>query len=133
MSVGVILLGGVLLGLATLVGLQLWMIRRSMALEGSDAPAVGGPLGDVIAGDALLFFHSPTCGPCRAMEPHVESLAARDPRVQSVDVTRNLEVARAFGIMATPTTLTVKGGKVASIRLGAMPAGALREMAASLR
>ena len=123
MSTSLLILGIVAVAVGLVVGLQLWLARQARALEGNQAPTVPG-----VEGDALYFFHSPTCAPCRAMEPAVHALAERDPRVHSIDVTQRLELARAFGVMATPTTISVKGGVVKQVRLGALPAAALEQM-----
>ncbi len=114
------------LGLAFL--LQLWMRRR---MQGE----LGRPVGEVpeadaalVAGDSLLWFHSPSCGPCRAMEPTVHELEA-EGIVRVVDVTRNMEVAQACGVMATPTTVRVKGGHVVAVALGVLTRDKLEQMA----
>ena len=114
------------------VVLQLWMRSRATALRGSSAPELRGALGEAVRGDALLFFHSPGCAPCRAMHPQVQELAEQDPRVHSVDVMDHPEAAQAFGLMGTPTVIAVRSGQVQEVKVGAMSNAALREMLASL-
>lgn len=128
MSTGLLVLGMAIVVLVLFVGAQAWLVHRARALEGESAPLVTGPLSEVVRGDALLFFHSPTCGPCRAMEPSVNALADRDPRVHSIDVTRDTEIARAFNVMATPTTMALRDGVVREVRIGALPMRALEAM-----
>ncbi|MED5370806.1 MAG: thioredoxin family protein [Myxococcota bacterium] len=117
-----------MLAVGGFIGLQIWMRRRATALQGEPVPDIPGPLGDAVKGDALLFFHSPTCAPCRAMHPVVRELGAGDTRVHSVDVTRNMEAAQAFGLMGTPTVVAIRQGQVQRVQVGAMSASALREM-----
>ncbi|HHO49890.1 MAG TPA: thioredoxin [Deltaproteobacteria bacterium] len=132
MSAGVVVLVCVLAALGVVLGLQAWARSRIAAQRGQHVPALPGPLGEAMRGDVLLFFHSPSCGPCRGMHAHLQPLAASDPRVQIVDVTRDTEAARAFKIMATPTVITVRGGLIEDTRIGAMPPGALDALLATL-
>ena len=108
-----------LLGLGLAFLLKFWMQRR---MQG----AVGRPVGPVpeadaalVAGDSLLWFHSPSCGPCRAMKPTVQALEAEGV-VRVVDVTRHMEVAQACGVMATPTTVRVKDGSIVAVAMGVL-------------
>ncbi|MFT4627910.1 MAG: thioredoxin 1 [Myxococcota bacterium] len=130
MSAGVIVLFAALVSVGLLFGVQVMAQRRMSAMSGQAAPEVPGVL--AFGDDAVLFFHSPSCGPCRMMAPQVKSLAASDRRVQSIDVSASLESARAFRVMTTPTTILVRAGTVAEVRLGAMPPAALAAMVAEL-
>jgi len=126
MSPGLAILAGIAVVFAGLIAVQGWMKMRLAAQQGQPAPALPGPLGQLVRGDALLFFHSPTCGPCKVMAPHVDRLAATDARVQSIDVSQQLDVARAFAVMATPTVVAVHDGVIIDTRVGMVPPGALR-------
>ncbi len=67
----------------------------------------------------LLYFYNEYCGPCRSMYPNIEALAARFPgQVLKVDVQQSSELARAFGVMVTPTSLLVNDGRIAQVLLG---------------
>jgi len=64
------------------------------------------------AGDAVLIeFASKQCGPCRAMQPLIAQLAAGGVAVRTVDVDREPDLARRYGVRETPTFLVVSGGK----------------------
>lgn len=107
------LLGMVVLGVvALLLGLQVAIGRMARASEGREAPALG-PMGD--AEGRLVWFHAPHCGPCRAMHPDVDALG---DRAIVVDVTEHPELAMRYRIMATPTTMRVKHGRIAAARVG---------------
>lgn len=118
--------------IAAWIGFQVWMRRRARSLQGQPAPALEGPLGAAVKGDALLFFHSPGCAPCRAMRPHVEALAASDPRVHSLDVQHHMAAARAFSLLGTPTTIAVRQGQVVAVKVGAVPPAGLGALLARL-
>lgn len=109
MSPGLWILAGVLGGVALLVLLQ---ARASRAAVGRAAPSLG-PLGD--AEGRLVWFHAPSCGPCRAMHPDIAALGAR---VIAVDVSQQPALAAQFGVVATPTTVRVKDGHILASRVG---------------
>jgi thioredoxin 1 len=69
-------------------------------------------------GRVLLYFFSPHCGPCRAMTPTIERLAARHDSVLKLDVTQSADIARSLGILGTPSTVLLKDGKVAQMITG---------------
>lgn len=110
---------GVVAVLVAGAGLQVWMGLRAQAARGRDARHLAAD-----SGTSLVWFHSPTCGPCRAMEPTIRELAASHP-VRIVDVSVDPETAMAMSVMATPTTLVVRDGKVVDVMLGAVPRGRL--------
>ncbi|MEX1366461.1 MAG: thioredoxin [Nannocystaceae bacterium] len=63
----------------------------------------------------LVDFWAAWCGPCRAIAPHLETLAGRfagQAKVVKVDVDDNPGIAQRYGIRGIPTLLMFKGGKV---------------------
>jgi thioredoxin len=76
----------------------------------------------------LVDFWAAWCGPCRAIAPIVEQIAAEHPgklKVVKLDVDENGEVSIRYGVMNIPTLLLFKGGKVVERIVGAMPKPAL--------
>ncbi len=104
-----------------MVALQIAIRLRARALRGTPAPAVGGPLGKRIARGktALVYFHSPTCGACRPFTPRLQAMARANPAVHVVDVAQQLDVARAFGVLTTPSTVEIADGRIVDCRVGA--------------
>jgi thioredoxin 1 len=79
----------------------------------------------------LLEFGAAWCPPCRAMEPHVEAVAAAFAgrlRVAACDTDANRAAALHFGVQSLPTFVVVKDGKVVDRAVGAMPRQRLEAM-----
>jgi thioredoxin 1 len=73
--------------------------------------------------DGVLYFYSQRCGACKAMEPQVEKLS-QGLEVKKIDVfsEEGQKIAKGLGVMATPTTLVVKDGKVQKSFVGVVSA-----------
>ena len=117
MTLGQSMFVGLLILAAAVVLLQWWVGHRGRRAEGQPVPKLSGALGERLAEDVVLWFHSPTCAPCRVMQPEVDALVARGEAV-AIDVTEDFETAKAFGVMATPTTVWVRGGVVRRVVTG---------------
>lgn len=99
---------------------QWWLKGKARRLEGSAAPALDPAIDTCLheRGRVLLYFHSPSCGPCRKMTPLIDAAATRHGNVFKLDVSQSLDIARKLGVMATPTTVLITGRQIASIDLG---------------
>lgn len=71
----------------------------------------------------LVDFHAQWCGPCKAMAPALEQVAAEmkgKVKIVKVDVDENPKVTGTYGIRAMPTLILFKDGKVAAQYTGAI-------------
>ena len=71
----------------------------------------------------LVDFFAEWCGPCKAMAPALDQVAAEmkgKVKVVKVDVDQNPGITARYGIRAMPTLMMFKGGKVAAQHVGAL-------------
>lgn len=72
----------------------------------------------------VVDFWAPWCGPCRALGPVIEKLAARyDGRVTfaKLDVDENPATSRQFGVQSIPALLFFENGKLVDRTVGFLP------------
>ena len=63
----------------------------------------------------LVDFWATWCGPCRAIAPHLDTLAPKfegKAKIVKVDIDQNPAVAARFGVRSIPTLLMFKNGEV---------------------
>ena len=80
----------------------------------------------------LLDFGATWCGPCKALEPIVEKLAAATAgvlRVGKIDIDESPVVAAKYRVRGAPTILVFRDGKEAARHLGVTTEKRLRELA----
>ncbi len=87
---------------------------------------------DVIKSDlpALVDFWAAWCGPCRAIAPIIDELAAQyDGKIKVVkmNVDENPKTPGKFGIRAIPTLILFKQGSVAEQITGAVSKSHIEE------
>jgi thioredoxin 1 len=71
----------------------------------------------------LVDFFAEWCGPCKAMAPALEQIAAEmkgKVKVVKLDVDQNPGITAKYSIRAMPTLMVFKGGQVAAQHVGAL-------------
>lgn len=77
----------------------------------------------------VVDFWAAWCGPCRAMAPAYERVAAElEPQVRflKVDTEAEQQLAAQYNIRSIPTVMMFRGGQVVAQRAGASDAPSLR-------
>lgn len=70
---------------------------------------------------AVIKFTASWCGPCQAIAPAVDTLAAQHPGIAcaEVDIDKNQSLAQSYGVSAVPTFLFFSSGKIVQTVKGA--------------
>jgi thioredoxin 1 len=118
------LIGIVVAFVGLMVIMQLAIRLKVRALRGKPLPELAAPWSKRLGGSAsrLLYFFSPGCGACRPLTPRFREISQRRPEsVFVVNVADDLALARALGVMATPSVVEVENGVIASYHVGRPP------------
>lgn len=78
----------------------------------------------------LVDFFANWCGPCKMLSPVLNDIASERSNVKivKVDVDKNEELAKKYGIMSIPTLLLFKNGQVIDKHIGYISKDMLIEM-----
>jgi thioredoxin 1 len=79
----------------------------------------------------LVDFWASWCGPCKAIGPVVEEIAATykdQVKVAKLNIDDNPRSANTYGVMSIPTLALFKGGNVIDKVIGLVPKERLEEL-----
>jgi len=112
------------------VFMQLFVWISGYLKKGRKIENVKGELGRKIqSGNRLLvYFYSPSCGACKAMTPVIDKMKKEFSDIFSVNLAKDMNTARVFGVMGTPATVIVSQGRIQKFVLGARSEKFLRDL-----
>ncbi len=93
-----------ILFLLFVIAFRLYVYYRLNKMKGTDIKLID---------TGVVYFYSERCGACKVMLPNIDKVKDK-LKVVTVDVfsQEGSKIAKNLGILATPTTLLVKNGKV---------------------
>ena len=99
---------------------QYILIRRTRRMQGHDAP-VTNPLIEAMLqrhGQVILYFYTPQCDACQVMETRINRLTAKHENIIKLNARDNKEMAKRLKLVATPSVVHLKNGKISKIIAG---------------
>jgi len=106
-------------GFFMIMRLMVWVSGKLK--KGKKIPPFSGEIGERIqkGEKLLLYFYSPSCGACKAMTPVVEDMMNKKDNVYKINLAKDYDIGKIFGIMGTPATIVVNDSKIDQYILGA--------------
>lgn len=116
----------ILLALALRFGMSM-RVRRSVGKPAPDVSELSGrPLDPHES--TMFYFYGPHCGACKPMTPVVQAMGEQRDNVFAVDISEHPKLAREFGLIATPTVLLVRNGRISQAHVGTLSQAKLEQM-----
>ena len=81
-------------------------------------------------GKSIVDFSATWCGPCKMLEPVLESVSEEykdDFKFYSMDVDENMDLAQKFEVEGVPTILVLENGKEINRSVGFIPKNMLKD------
>lgn len=102
--------------------------------KGKKIPSFSGEIGKKIQkGDKLLlYFYTPTCGACKSMTPVIDEMMKEENNIYKINLTRDYDIGKIFGVMGTPATIVVNDSKIDQYILGARSERFLKNLTAEI-
>lgn len=113
----VYIIGGIVI---LFLGLQLFMIFSAKRTKGTKISGLSGSLKTLEknGSNGIVYFFSPSCRACTMQTPIIKSLQKKYKNIFDVDISKDMQTARVFGVKATPTTVAIKNGIIEEVFVG---------------
>lgn len=111
----------IILGLIALfLSMQFIMVFAAKRTKGKKLNGLSGKLKSLEKNGSagLVYFFSPSCRACKMQTPVIKDLQKNYKNVFDIDISKDMQTARIFGVKATPTTVAVKDGLISKVFVG---------------
>ena len=116
--------------LSLFVVMQIFMRISTYLKKGKVVKGIEGDLGRSIDSGQknLLYFYSNGCAACKPMGPVVDVLKKEFEMVHKINIATDMNIARKFGVMGTPSTVLIEHRKISSFLVGTKSESTLRKL-----
>jgi thioredoxin 1 len=114
----------IIIGLVGIVMITQFLTRfKSRSKKGKNAHRISGSLGKSIQhGEKVIaYFYSPTCSTCRTQEKYLPKIQETFTKIFRINAVKERELASAFGVMGTATTVIIDKGIIKAYFVGITP------------
>ena len=107
-----------------------YMYLATRSAEGRSAKALATCFPSIgrQVGKTVIYCFSPSCRPCRPMSAAVDALIDEGKPLFKLDISQHPELAKEFGIRATPTLIVIDNQVVTRMVLGVKTEGFMRDL-----
>jgi len=132
MKVGAVILDVLFVILVTyvlfVIGIRLLWNYKSKRLKGKELPNSNEFL-KLRRGKGVIYIYAPNCRPCKVVEPTIKKLSKELKKVSfvKIDASKNTDLVRKLGVLATPTIILTENGKISEVLVGIVSEKTLRE------
>ncbi len=109
-------------------GIRIIWWFKAKRLRGKEVPFLKNQFVRFKRGKGLIYFHSPNCGPCKLIDPIFKKLSKelKDIHFARIDVSKDPNISKAFGVLATPCMVITQDGRIKEVLIGAITERTLR-------
>jgi thiol-disulfide isomerase/thioredoxin len=99
--------------------LKWYALRKARKNIGKEIPGNVLPKGETDnPASKVYYFHASYCLPCKEMQSMIDKLATAHPNLIKVDLDTQTELAKAMGVMATPTFVITRDNQISEAKVG---------------
>ncbi len=116
--------------IALFLSMQVYVRLSTFLKKGKLIEDIDGSLGQAIDSGQknLLYFYSNGCAACKPMGPVIDTLKEEFKTVHKINIATDMDIARKFGVMGTPSTILIENRKISSFLVGAKSESVLRKL-----
>ncbi|MBN2426248.1 MAG: thioredoxin family protein [Calditrichaceae bacterium] len=109
---------------------QLYIRIIPFLKKGKKIKFIKGALGNKLSqGERnLLYFYTKSCSACKPMTPVIDKLQKEFNNIHKIDLAKDMETAKAFGVMGVPALIIVENSTIANYHLGYKSESAIRKL-----